>query len=130
MGVLDEKIFAYLQRVRNNEVPETDRAAQRLSVATDIATEWSAIINNFDTERQTDTPSILEQYQKSLGVYKLPQDYNYLGNMRYYGWTLASIAVLSSLLMAVGVFAFRKNRIVRASQRETSLSVGVYSLSR
>jgi len=61
MGALDRKIFAHLQRVKNGEVAESDRATERLAVAEDISSEWTAIIEKFDRAKPANTPSILEQ---------------------------------------------------------------------
>lgn len=116
MSVLDSKIFAYLQRVKNNEIAEADRAAERIAVAEGISKEWTSIIEMYDMEKPSTDPTIIVQYQRSLGIYKPPQDFNYIGNMRYFGWVLASIVVLSSIVFAGWVTLNRKARIVRASQ--------------
>jgi len=88
MGTLDSKIFEYLQRVKKNEIAEADKAAERLAVADDIANEWMKIIEAFDKEKLPIDPSIKVQYQRSLGIYKPPQDYNYIGNIRYFVFVL------------------------------------------
>ncbi len=115
-GVLDKNIYDYLQRVKNGEIADADRAKARLAVADTIAREWTTIIEKFDNERAPGDQSILVKYQRSLGIYKPPHDYNYIGNMRYFGWTLASLVVLCSIVMAAWVASNRKARIVRASQ--------------
>ena len=120
MDILDSKIHDHLKRVRSNEIAEDDRASERLAVATAISDEWTSIINTFDNDRRGAESGILELYQKSLNIYKPPHDYNYIGNMRYYGWTIASIAVVLSLVMGVWVLKNRRKRIIRASQRECS----------
>ena len=114
--VLDKNIYDYLQRVKNGEIAEADRATSRLAVADATTREWKTIIERFDNERASGDQSILVKYQRSLGIYKPPQEYNYIGNMRYFGWTLASLVVLCSIGMAAWVAKNRKGRIVRASQ--------------
>lgn len=115
-GTLDSKIFDYLQRVKNNEVADANRGAERRAVAESISTEWTSIIETFDQERSLSSPPIIEQYQRSLGIYRPPQDYNYVGNVRYFVFFLASIVVLSSIGFAVWVTLKRKTHTVRASQ--------------
>jgi len=116
MDVLDAKIHDHLKRVRSNKIAEADRERERLAVANAISDEWESIIKNYDNDGRGVEPGILELYQKSLNIYKPPHDYNYIGNMRYYGWTIASIAVVLSLVMGIWVLKNRSNRIVRASQ--------------
>ena len=116
-GALDKGIYDYLLRVENDKIAEADKAAERLAVANKIGREWETIIKSFDIElAQEDQPSILVQYQRSLGIYRPPHDYNYIGSVRYFGWTLASLVVLGSIVMTTWVAKNRKARIVRASQ--------------
>ena len=120
MYVLDSKIHDHLKRVRSNEIAEADRARERLAVANAISEDWESIIKKFDNDSRGVEPSILELYQKSLNIYMPPHNYNYIGSIKYYGWTIASIAVVLSLVMGIWVLKNRRNRIVRASQRECS----------
>ena len=116
MGTLDKKIFAYLQRVENNEIDEADKAAERLAVANQISIEWTSIIESYDSKKPISEPAILEQYQRSLGIFQPPYDYNYIGNVRWFGWTLGIIVIVSSIIFAAWVLWQRKTRIVKASQ--------------
>lgn len=104
MGALDCKIYEYLQHVKNNEIDEANKAAERLAVADDIANEWVKIIEAYDKEKLPIDPSIKVQYQRSLGIYKPPQDYNYIGNIRYFVWVLGEHEIC-----AYGMLNFKLN---------------------
>ena len=112
---LDKGVYDYLQRIKNGEISESDKAAERLAVAESIGMEWTSIIAKFDSELSQDEQPIQVQYQRSLGIYKI-HDYNYIGNIRYFGWALASLVILCSIIMAAWVAKNHKARIVRASQ--------------
>jgi len=116
MGILDKKIHAYLQRVNRNEISDTDNAFQRQAVAEEIANEWRNIVEEFDNDRSIGSVSLLENYQRDLGVYVPPQDFNYIGNARWFGWSLAILVILTSLGFAAWVTVNRKTRVVKASQ--------------
>jgi hypothetical protein len=114
--VLRQEIPKYLNATRFGEIPlGSDPTAFRKSTIASIERQWSEVMADYESQG-TSRVSILESYQRLRGVYVPKVNYNHLGRIRAYGYTLVTVALGASLLSIVWVVRNRKTRIVYASQ--------------
>ena len=113
-SALDKNVRAYLQQTTAGMIPQEERPAKRQQVIQKILSDWSDIMNDYDST--TTTRPILEAYQKLRGVYTVDQDYNYLNQVVVYGYVLMSLALLSSVFFGAWAIYNRDGYIARASQ--------------
>jgi 7 transmembrane sweet-taste receptor of 3 GCPR len=114
--VLDEEFFHYLNRTKVFGLySESERRAERSSVALRINARWKEIIESYDARATTNRP-ILEVYQRFRGVYVPDVDYNQIDGERIFGFILAGLIAFFAFSFAIWTFAQRKTAVVKASQ--------------
>jgi 7 transmembrane sweet-taste receptor of 3 GCPR len=115
LDVLDTEFYNYLNNSKQGRIPESRRDSARSDVAKRINIKWRDIISSYDKQGSTKVP-ILEAYQKSLGVYVPEVDLNQIHGLRAFGYSLAGIIIMCSLIFAAWSIIYREAPVVRASQ--------------
>lgn len=113
--VLDREFHVYLNLTKLGLISESSRQMVRADLAKRMTSKWKDIISSYDAQASTKV-SVLEAYQKLQGVFVPDVDLNYISRLRGFGYALASIITLSSLLFAAWAIVYRKAPVVRASQ--------------
>ena len=115
-AAMDLELHDHLNQTRLGLIPPNQRATRRQSLATRIETKWKETIANYD-KQSTTRESLLVQYQRHRGVYKVDVDLNQLSPaMRAVAFTLFSLVVFCTICFAAWTIYARKSYIVRASQ--------------
>jgi ABC-type glycerol-3-phosphate transport system substrate-binding protein len=106
---LDNKVYDYLVAGNYTE-------ANRQRVAQSVQTSWQYMIRMHDSQGQADIPTSIF-YELSLGTYvtETSEDW-YIGEAaRITGWSLAGLSCLSSFLLAVWVWKYQNETVVRGT---------------
>lgn len=118
VSALGEEIQVYLEMARTNTLPKTDgeKKQLRLQIADQITQRFNKIVKDENSKPETEV-SLLEQYQRDLGLYVSEnENLNLIGNIRWVGYSLGMIVIILSLGFGLWVAVNRKHRVVRVSQ--------------
>ena len=86
---------------------------EKWEVERKLRAKWKAIIDSYNKENSV---SLLEIYQRSLGIYAPEFDEQNLSQIRPVGLTLCCIILATALGFVCWTFIYRNNNIVRVSQ--------------
>jgi hypothetical protein len=111
-AVLDTEFYNYLYSIKNGTIPND---ADRTALVQKITSQWNTIIKDYNSQSTTKV-SVLEAYQRLTGVFVQQVNYNQLGGIRGYGYSLTGLLVVMVLISTIWTMANRKTQIVRASQ--------------
>jgi hypothetical protein len=115
-AVLDEEVYTYLNGTMTGRIPESDRAQARKVACDRVDEKFREIISNYDSQASTRVTA-LEQYQKLRNVYRVDYNTNQLGGgIRAYGFTIASVTMVTAVGFAVWTHVHRTSPVVRISQ--------------
>jgi hypothetical protein len=115
MSILDFEFHDYLNATFLNLIPVSEREARRKQVVDSITTQWMQVINTYDAAGTTEV-DILESYQRLMGVYVKDVKYTRINKIRGFGFSLATLLIVSALAFALWTFAYRESRVIKASQ--------------
>ena len=113
--VLDQEFHDYLNLSRLGLIPESSRNVTRVEVARRINNKWEETISSYDSQ-VGQRASVLEVYQRNRGVFVPKIDLNQIHRLRSIGYAMASIIIMSSLILGTWSIVYRAAPVVRSSQ--------------